>query len=43
MIVAGGMAAIAARLRDRLLLAVAVIQAALVASLLYNADVHHVA
>jgi len=43
LLVAGGMAAIAIRLRDRPLLAVAVIQAALVASFLYNVDGHHVA
>jgi len=37
------MAAIAIRLRDRLLIAVAVVQAALVASLLHNPEAHHVA
>ena len=37
------MAAIAIRLRDRPLIAVAVMQAALVASFLYNVDGHHVA
>ena len=43
LLVAGGMAAIAIRLRDRPLIAVAVTQAALVASFLYNVDGHHVA
>jgi hypothetical protein len=43
LLVAGGMAAIAIRLRDRPLIAVAVMQAALVASFLYNVDGHHVA
>jgi hypothetical protein len=42
-IVAAAMAAIAIRLRDRLLLAVAVTQAALVAAMLHNMEVHHVA
>ena len=37
------MAAIAIRLRDRLLIAVAVVQAALVASLLHNMEAHHAA
>jgi hypothetical protein len=37
------MAAIAVRLRDRLLIAVAVVQAALVGSMLHNPEAHHVA
>jgi len=37
------MGAIAIRLRDRLLIAVAVVQAALVASMLHNTEAHHVA
>jgi hypothetical protein len=42
-LVAVAMAAIAIRLRDRLLIAVAVVQAALVASMLQNMDAHHAA
>ena len=42
-LVAAAMAAIAIRLRDRLLIAVAVVQAALVASMLQNMDAHHAA
>jgi hypothetical protein len=37
-----GMGAIAARLRDRALFAVAVVQAALVGGMLHNTDLHHV-
>ena len=37
------MAAIALRLRDRRLVAVAVVQGALVASMLHNIELHHVA
>ena len=42
-LVAGALAAIAIRLRDRLLIGVAVVQAALVASMLHNMELHHVA
>ena len=42
-IVAAGMAAIAIRLRDRLLGAVAVVQAALVVGMLHNMELRHVA
>ena len=42
-LVAAAMAAIAIRLRDRLLIAVTVVQAALVASMLHNMDAHHAA
>jgi hypothetical protein len=42
-LVAGGLVAIALRLRDRLLIAIAVFQAVLVASFLYNVDAHHAA
>jgi hypothetical protein len=43
LLVAGVLVAIALRLRDRLLLAIAVVQGALVVSALNNTDVHHVA
>jgi hypothetical protein len=43
LLVTGAMAAIAIRLRDRSLIAVAVMQAALVASILYNVEANHVA
>ena len=43
LVVTGGMVVVAIRLRDRLLLAVAVTQAALVASMLHNTEPHHVA
>jgi hypothetical protein len=42
-LVAGGLLAIAIHLRDRLLIALAYFQAVLVASFLYNVDLHHTA
>jgi hypothetical protein len=42
-LVVAAMAAIAIRLRDRLLIAVTVVQAALLASLLHNMEAHHAA
>lgn len=42
-LIAAAMAVIAIRLRDRLVIAVAVFQAALVASMLHNTEAHHVA
>jgi hypothetical protein len=41
-LIVAGMGAIAARLRDRSLFAVAVVQAALVGGMLHNTDFHHV-
>jgi len=43
LLVAAAMAVIALRLRDRLLIATAVVQGALVASVMHNAELHHVA
>jgi hypothetical protein len=42
-LIVAGMATLAVRLRDRSLLAVVVVQAALVGGMLHNTDVHHVA
>ena len=43
LLIAGAMAVLALRLRDRALVAIAVVQAALVASMLHNMEAHHVA